>query len=559
MSIHISYVYCKSPRSDYNFSYFLENELRYRPDVFYTIVINGYKCNFNIPKLDNCRVIYRENSGFCFGGHNEALKQLGKDKELYNYFFFMNCGVIGPILKNKNERWYEMFTNKFNKYVKLVGTTIVCLNKSDSGGFGPKVESFFFCLDKKGLEIILNNGKIFYNHSNKTKCILNGEYALSKCIINSGHTIDCMLKKYKNINWYDHTNYYLNNNKHPTRYNSFYGKSIDPYEVIFHKWYWSFNPKTYVSMKIIENYTGKKFIIEFDYKYYVSKYKDLSHMTEEEAYRHYISNGYMENRIAVKPINTITNIKLNKKILITYVYYETEISIKNLNFFIKNGVFYNDNIQYNFIINGNKCSIKFPDYKNIKVYKRENEGYDFAGYSYSIEMIKKNTFYYYIFLNDTSIGPFVPRYVSKNLWPAYFVSLITDKVKLVGPTINRKPFNDISEHIQSMAFGTDNVGLKILIENNIFNINHNIHIKDKEKYIETFEIRMSGIIVKNGYNISSFMQCDNCSKQQKHHDIHKNNKYFGINLNPIEIMFIKNGKNRINDMVTKKYTDWNNS
>ena len=36
------------------------------------------------------------------------------------------------------------------------------------------------------------------------------------------------------------------------------------------------------------------------------------------------------------------------------------------------------------------------DYKNIKVYKMKNEGYDFGGYSYSIQMINKNTFDYYI-------------------------------------------------------------------------------------------------------------------------------------------------------------------
>lgn len=69
MKIHISDVYNKSIRSDYNFSYFLENELNFKENIFYTIVINGNFCNFNIPKLDNCRVIYRDNIGYDFGGH----------------------------------------------------------------------------------------------------------------------------------------------------------------------------------------------------------------------------------------------------------------------------------------------------------------------------------------------------------------------------------------------------------------------------------------------------------------------------------------------------------
>ena len=31
----------------------------------------------------------------------------------------------------------------------------------------------------------------------------------------------------------------MNNNKHPSRKNSFYGHSLNPYELIFHKWYWA--------------------------------------------------------------------------------------------------------------------------------------------------------------------------------------------------------------------------------------------------------------------------------------------------------------------------------
>lgn len=249
---------------------------------------------------------------------------------------------------------------------------------------------------------------------------------------------------------------------------------------------------------------------------------------------------------------------LNKKILITYVYFETKKSLINLTFFIKNGVFNNNNVQYNFIIKGNKYSVKFPDYRNIKIYKMKNEGLDFGGYTYSIQMINKNTFDYYIFLNDTVIGPFIPRFNSKNIWYENFISLISDKVKLVGPSINGKQYNNISEHVQSMAFGTDNIGLQLLIEKNIFNLEKNIEVyktKGKWQFIVNFEIGMSGVIMKSGYEISSFMQSENNYKKLKHNDVHFVNKYFGINLSPVEIMFIKS--NRMNDLVSKRYTEWN--
>lgn len=250
--------------------------------------------------------------------------------------------------------------------------------------------------------------------------------------------------------------------------------------------------------------------------------------------------------------------KKNIKILITYVYSESERSLLNLEFFIKNGIFNNNNVQYNFIIKGNKCTLKLPNYRNIKLYKMENEGYDFGGYSYSIQMINKKLFDYYIFLNDTVIGPFVPRYNSKYTWYKNFISLISDKVKLVGPTINRKKYNNISEHVQSMAFGTDNIGLQILLEEKILNLENNIKIynpTNKWDFIINFEVGMSGAIMKHGYELASFMQSDNYNKHLEHGDNHFEQHYFGITLNPVEIMFVKN--NRINDSVTKRYTIWN--
>ena len=166
----------------------------------------------------------------------------------------MNSCVFGPVLPpyfNLNH-WSQVFIKKINVKVKLVGTTIVCLPKTDLGGFGPKVEGFFFVLDQYGLDLVLKEGTIFYDHKTKTDVKLNGKYALSKCILKNGYSIDCMLPRYKNIDWLDEKNYYLNNNKHPSRKNSFYCKSINPYNVIFHKWYWHNNPL--VNFNIIKSY-----------------------------------------------------------------------------------------------------------------------------------------------------------------------------------------------------------------------------------------------------------------------------------------------------------------
>lgn len=253
----IIYTYFKSESSNYNLDFFVKKELSYKNNIDYIIVINGYEYDHNIvfPDLDNLTIIKRENKGYDFGGHNCALNYINEKSKKYDYYFFMNSSVIGPIIPHyfTESHWSNIFIKKINNNVKLVGTTIVCLPTTDSGGYGPKIEGFFFMTDNIGLEILKNEQTIFYNHKTKNDAIINGEYGLSNCIFKNGYSIDCMLPKYQNIDWKNKNNYNLNNNIHPSRNKSFYNYSINPYDVIFHKWYWSYNNST-VNLDIIKQY-----------------------------------------------------------------------------------------------------------------------------------------------------------------------------------------------------------------------------------------------------------------------------------------------------------------
>lgn len=255
MKIIVIYTYFKSTSSDYNLSFFAKN-LTYSENIDYIIVINGHTHNeVIIPNLENVTVLKRDNTGFDFGGHHYALEYIQMKK--YDYYFFMNSGVIGPIIPNYfKEHWTTVFIKKINDKVKLVGTTIVCLPHSDLGGYGPKVEGFFFMVDQIGLDLLNNQKTIFCNHPDKVSAIVNGEYGLSNCIFKHGYTIDCLLPEYQNIDWTNEKNYKFNNNIHPSRKNSFYGKSINPYDVIFHKWYWHGSEN--VNFDIIEQYVNSK-------------------------------------------------------------------------------------------------------------------------------------------------------------------------------------------------------------------------------------------------------------------------------------------------------------
>jgi len=244
----IIYAYHNSPSSNYNLDFFIKKELRYQPDIDYILVINGYDCPVSLPTIENFHVIKRENTGFDFGAHFVALNYIKEHNKKYDYFFFMNSGVCGPIIPNylkHDAHWSTYFIRKINDKVKLVGTTICCLPRTDAGGYGPKVEGFFFATDVKGLSILFKENTIFKIHQDKYSAIVHGEYGLSNCILKNGYSIDCMISKYQGIDWTDQKNWNMNNHLHPSRKNSFYSNCLIPYELIFHKWFWKSGDPNY--------------------------------------------------------------------------------------------------------------------------------------------------------------------------------------------------------------------------------------------------------------------------------------------------------------------------
>lgn len=261
MKTIIFYAYYETSHSIGNLEYFSKVGITDDPNFLYVIIINGYKCSIDLPIYNNCIVLKKDNTGFDFGAYNFAIKYLEelfncKTKDFsYDYFIFLNAGVTGPFLPTYyNLHWTNVFNSKINEKVKLVGTTIVCLPPTDDGGHGPRIEGFCFATDKIGLDILIEKKNIFMQHSSKYSAIIYGEYGLSKAIFEKGFTIDCLLYKYQNIDWTNKKNWDLNSNIHPSRKNSYDGISIHPFEVVFHKWYWSDHPNELVSFEYLNKY-----------------------------------------------------------------------------------------------------------------------------------------------------------------------------------------------------------------------------------------------------------------------------------------------------------------
>lgn len=247
------------------------------------------------------------------------------------------------------------------------------------------------------------------------------------------------------------------------------------------------------------------------------------------------------------------------KYCILYSYFETEKSKEHLEFFLKNGIQNRKEVFYIFVIANYNYSVEFPNQSNIKIIPRENVGHDFSSWKVGLDSTATNDFDYFIFMNDTVCGPYIPRYISQDItWYTMFCNLLSEEIKLSGLTINYYPWQKVlksGEHVQSMMFCTDKIGLDIL-KKEIFHIEpdqmQNIYNNNRKQFILNFEIGMSRKIIEYGYKIAALYICD-MNEKYKTGDIWNNNKYFNTTINPFETLFIK--KNRIDSPIIRLYTE----
>lgn len=242
------------------------------------------------------------------------------------------------------------------------------------------------------------------------------------------------------------------------------------------------------------------------------------------------------------------------KTLVLYVFCDIN---DRVSYFIKNGLFYNENIKFLFICNNKNILIDLPHYVDI-IY-RENIGFDFGGWSYGLlNNNYYNKFDNFIFINSSVYGPILPIYF-KGLWTDIFISSLNEDIKLFGCTINNgNVFGTIGDytHVQSFVFCMNKETLEFLIEKNIFTINSYIH--NKYELINKNEIGMSQLILKNNWNIGCLMKYYHNIDFRKPlsikplGDVMYNNSFMGESIHPYEVIFIKGNRN-FNDKWLQNY------
>lgn len=250
---------------------------------------------------------------------------------------------------------------------------------------------------------------------------------------------------------------------------------------------------------------------------------------------------------------------------VIYHYYELNKTYKdNFIFFLNTAI--NDDAHYFIFISGT-CSIDLPNLTNVDIHFIENKNNDFGAVLAFHKLSKLVRFDNYVFINSSSRGPFLASYF-KNKWYEAFTSQLSDRVGLVGSSINllhetaihsiefenRHNFDAPYIHVQTNAYAISAKCYKVLENHNFFD---EIGVLDKHQVISDYEILMSQILMKSGFIITSLIPpLTNFSSRRKsveaidtsrNGDVLYKSAFYGRTLSPIECVFVKTNRNMISD------------
>jgi hypothetical protein len=139
------------------------------------------------------------------------------------------------------------------------------------------------------------------------------------------------------------------------------------------------------------------------------------------------------------------------------------------------------------------------DHHRVFVHVRQDKCWDMESVRqvfYEFDKVDLTKLDYFVYVNCGLSGP--PHTAN---WTRHFTSLLTDKIKMAGLTINCQTFGP---HVQSMLFALDAVGLQIIRDAKSAFDCEGMQLGDMgiAKY---YEAGMSQAIFSQGYGIASFM------------------------------------------------------
>jgi len=261
-----------------------------------------------------------------------------------------------------------------------------------------------------------------------------------------------------------------------------------------------------------------------------------------------------------------------KSTAVIYHYYEPVINYKdNLIFFLETALI--PDVDY-YIIIADCCTVDLPAKSNIFYITSKNKNNDYGGYSDYVNGHLKD-YQFFIFINSSVRGPFLPNYYNKK-WTTPFIERLRNDVHLVGSSINIKSisnpleshYNEESKlniHVQTTAYALSKEALHYL---KFIKFYDNKNSWSKEDVITNYECRMTHEIIKRGWKISCILPLydrfynDICSQipnnfSSKNGDLLHKNRFYSRTLTPYDFVFIKTNRDVIcsNDLDSYTYTE----
>ncbi len=221
-----------------NVEHFIKNAVFENRNVDFLFICNNNDLIFNVPNY--VKKLYRNNIGFAFGAWSDGLLINNLYKN-YDYFIFTNSDISGPYfhINDNNINWINIYLNKLNDDIKIVGSTINTMYNSFLFNYPgatnedniinlSHVQTYIFAINKETCDFLIETNIFSQNYiTNERQLFIEKEMGMSRVILNNNWNIGCLLKHYNNIdfrfknkkpkdyliNFYDDIMYpYYNNN-----------------------------------------------------------------------------------------------------------------------------------------------------------------------------------------------------------------------------------------------------------------------------------------------------------------------------------------------------------
>ena len=247
-----------------------------------------------------------------------------------------------------------------------------------------------------------------------------------------------------------------------------------------------------------------------------------------------------------------------KDTLVMYIFSPTDPEYeRNMQYFVQHGMSEKDPCHYVVVVQQieGKALPSLPQLPSNAWYEfHDNVCFDYGtiGWLMRSSRVDTSKYKFFIMMNSSSRGPFMPAYQNTLAWSRIFTDKLNDEVKLVGSTISCEgaPLDGNVEnhwrqnpHVQSYVLATDQIGLEVLQrDGQVFACYENLH--DTIYYAE---LGSSLAVLKAGYNIDSLMKryqgVDWRDKSNWRCNAgfspYAENHYDGLSIEPLEAVFVK--------------------